>query len=198
MLETGAIDSLDDPVDEIRAGARRERLRRRVDPERAADVLRREFDEDYFDFWSDINQMGRVLALGASMDSSPRGSRTGTGPRARHGSTCRSTRMCCRWCCGARPGRPARPHVRKDRRADGSRGEPYYVTDGYGVAFALGGLNFTTRDYARMGQTLLKAARSAIPAIVPGGVARRGTAPSAPTDPGRQIRISVVDSRRRA
>ncbi len=30
--------------------------------------------------------------------------------------------------------------------------DPYYTTDGPGVAFVLGGLNLTTRDYARIGQ----------------------------------------------
>ena len=34
--------------------------------------------------------------------------------------------------------------------------EPYYLTDGFGTAFVLGGLNLTTRDYARMGQMFLQ------------------------------------------
>ncbi len=37
----------------------------------------------------------------------------------------------------------------------GSGEDFYYLTDGYGVAFALGGLNMRTRDYARFGQLYL-------------------------------------------
>ena len=33
---------------------------------------------------------------------------------------------------------------------------PYYLTDGKNVAFALGGLNLTTRDYAKFGQLFLQ------------------------------------------
>ena len=34
--------------------------------------------------------------------------------------------------------------------------DPYYVTDGRGIAFVLGGLNMTTRDFARLGQLVLQ------------------------------------------
>ena len=68
-LDEGAIDSIDDPVtkyapslmDSAYAGASIE------------DVLLMSsgvtFDEDYLDPSSDINKMGRVLALGRSMDA---------------------------------------------------------------------------------------------------------------------------------
>lgn len=38
----------------------------------------------------------------------------------------------------------------------GQEQAPYYVTDGDGVAFFFGGLNITTRDYARFGQMILQ------------------------------------------
>jgi CubicO group peptidase (beta-lactamase class C family) len=33
---------------------------------------------------------------------------------------------------------------------------PYYLTDGEGVSFVLGGMNMQTRDYARFGQMVLQ------------------------------------------
>ena len=38
----------------------------------------------------------------------------------------------------------------------GMEAAPYYLTDGEGVSFVLGGLNVTTRDYARFGQMVLQ------------------------------------------
>ena len=68
VIDEGFIESIDDPI--VRHA-----------PELAgsayADVSIRDvltmqrgvaFDEDYLDFWSDVNRMGRVLALGCSMD----------------------------------------------------------------------------------------------------------------------------------
>ncbi|HSG55893.1 MAG TPA: serine hydrolase, partial [Paracoccaceae bacterium] len=68
VLEEGAIDSLDDPVTryapELAGSA--------YDGASILNVLQMAsgvtFDEDYLDFNSDINRMGRVLALGQSMD----------------------------------------------------------------------------------------------------------------------------------
>jgi len=55
------------------------------------------FNEDYFDFWSDINRMGRVLALGGSMDGLPPGKAGDAASQAQIGSMSPSTRMCCLW-----------------------------------------------------------------------------------------------------
>jgi len=62
---------------------------------------------------------------------------------------------------------------------------PYYVTDGAGVAFVLGGLNLTTRDYARMGQMFLQNGRYNGQQIVPADWVAASTAPSAPTTEGQ-------------
>ena len=59
------------------------------------------------------------------------------------------------------------------------------MTDGAGVAFVLGGLNLTTRDYARMGQMFLQNGRYNGQQIVPADWIAASTAPSAPTAEGQ-------------
>ncbi|GAB4268804.1 MAG: serine hydrolase [Pararhodobacter sp.] len=111
------------------------------------------FDEDYLDFWSDINRMGRVLALGGSMDGFAEGQ---TARRGAPGSDWQyvsiDTHVLGMVIRGA-TGRPI-PELVEERifRPLGLEHDPYYLTDGHGTAFVLGGLNLTTRDYARIGQ----------------------------------------------
>lgn len=111
------------------------------------------FDEDYMDFWSDINRMGRVLALGGSMDGFTEGQSARLGPpgSAWHYVSL-DTHVLGMVIRGA-TGRTI-PDLMQERLFEplGLERAPYYVTDGRGVAFVLGGLNLTTRDYARLGQ----------------------------------------------
>lgn len=62
---------------------------------------------------------------------------------------------------------------------------PYYVTDGDGVAFVLGGLNITTRDYARFGLLIEQDGRYNGQQIVPADWIAASTRPSAPTKEGK-------------
>jgi CubicO group peptidase (beta-lactamase class C family) len=68
VLEEGAIDSLDDPVTKYAPAL----TGSAYDGASILNVLQMasgvQFNEDYLDFNSDINRMGRVLALGQSMD----------------------------------------------------------------------------------------------------------------------------------
>ena len=66
----------------------------------------------------------------------------------------------------------------------GLEAAPYYVTDGYGVAFVLGGLNLRTRDYARFGQMFLQDGVWNGKQVVPADWVTASTRPSAPTAPG--------------
>ena len=61
----------------------------------------------------------------------------------------------------------------------------YYVTDGAGVAFVLGGLNFTTRDFARFGQMILQNGVHNGQQLVPADWIAVSTAASSPTKPGK-------------
>jgi len=113
------------------------------------------WDENYHDFNSDINKMGRVLAVGGSLDE-----------------------MTTELEGEAEPGK-AFHYVSMDthvigmiiRRVSGQslvqllqdsiwnkidmEGDAAWITDSTGVAFALGGLNVITSDYARFGRLLL-------------------------------------------
>ncbi len=184
-LERGEIDSLDDPVTRYAP--------RLADSAYDGVTLRQllqmtsglEFDEDYLDYDSDINRMGRVLALGGSMDGFAAGlSARAAPPGTRWKYVSIDTHALAMALRGA-TGRPL-PGLLSERIIAllGLEAEPDYITDGEGVAFALGGLNLTTRDYARFGLMVAKMGRYGGQQIVPTGWIAASTVPSAPTPEG--------------
>lgn len=115
------------------------------------------FNEDYMDPKSDINDMGRVLGLGGSMDKY---TETLTERQYEPGTV---------WQYVSIDTHVAAMALRKvtgktlHQLWEETYGEhlgmgknPYYLTDGKDVAFALGGLNLRTRDYAKFGQLFLQ------------------------------------------
>ena len=153
----GAIGSLDDPVLKyapLLAGSA-------YDGATIRDVLTMSsgvaFNEDYLDFNSDINKMGRVLALGGSMDGFAAGLKARAAePGARWHYVSIDTHVIGMVIRGA-TGKDI-PELLESRilHSMGLEAAPYYLTDGEGVSFVLGGLNLTTRDYARFGQMVLQ------------------------------------------
>jgi len=115
------------------------------------------FNEDYLDQSSDINKMGRVIALGGSMDDyaaslNARQYEPGTqwqyvsidthvAAMALRRVTGKSLHQLWEETYGAHLGMGL---------------APYYLVDGEDTAFALGGLNLRTRDYAKFGQLFLQ------------------------------------------
>ncbi len=115
------------------------------------------FDENYMDPNSDINDMGKVLGLGGSMDEyttelTERQYEPGTvwqyvsidthvAAMALREVTGKSLHQMWEETYGAKLGMGK---------------APFYLTDGEDVAFALGGLNLRTRDYAKFGQLFLQ------------------------------------------
>jgi CubicO group peptidase (beta-lactamase class C family) len=153
------------------------------------DVLQMEsgvtFDEDYLDRGSDINRMGRVLALGGTLDdftAALRESWTSPGSAMRYVSMdTHVLGMVLRGATGETV-----PDLVSDRLAGPlGIGPGYYLTDGTGVAFVLGGLNLTTRDYARIGQVVVDGGRVDGRQVVPEAWIDASTRPSARTRPGR-------------
>ncbi len=114
------------------------------------------FNEDYLDFNSDINKMGRVLALGGSMDEFA----AGLAAREREQGQLRQYTSIDTHILGmvlrAVTGKDL-PVLMEERLWSklGVESDAVYLTDGFGVAFALGGINATSRDYARFGQMML-------------------------------------------
>ena len=144
------------------------------------------FDEDYLDYDSDINRMGRALALGRSMDrfaADLEARDRDPGEQWQYVSI--DTHVIGMVIRGA-TGRSI-PDLLSERVIAplGLERELYYITDGEGVAFVLGGLNLTTRDYARLGLMFLQGGVYDGTRIVPEGWVDASTTPSANTEPGR-------------
>lgn len=186
LLDKGHVDSLDAPVTQYAptlAGSAYGNATIRDVIEMESGVT---FDEDYLDFWSDINKMGRVLALGGSMDAFAADlTETFAAPGAGWKYVSIDTHvlgMVARGATGQSLGDLLGEHILGPL---GTYGKPYYLTDGYDVAFALGGLNLTTRDYARMGEMFRNDGMFDGRQIVPAAWARESTRPQAKTAPGK-------------
>lgn len=185
LVAEGTIPSLDVPVTDFApalAGSA-------YDGATLRDVLQMSsgvtFDEDYLDFWSDINRMGRVLALGGSMDGFAAGlSDRDAPPGERWQYVSIDTHVVGMVLAGATGRNVADLMAEKIVAPMGFERDPIYLTDGYGVPFVLGGLNLTTRDYARFGQMLAQGGQWQGQQIVPEDWITDSTAPSANTAPG--------------
>lgn len=143
------------------------------------------FDEDYLDRGSDINRMGRVIALGGTLDGFTAGLTARSGPPgAAWRYVSMDTHVLGMVIRGA-TGRPI-PELLSERILAplGLDSAPYYLADGTGTAFVLGGLNMSTRDYARFGLLIAQDGVYAGRRILPEGWVETSTAASAPTAPG--------------
>jgi len=139
------------------------------------------FNEDYLDFNSDINKMGRVLALGKSMDGFAQSlSEKARPPGSRRQYVSIDTHvlgMVLRAATGQSMIDYLSAKILKPLRLEA---DVYYVTDGYGTAFVLGGLNMRTRDYARFGLMMAQNGQLNGVQIVPADWVAQSTANSAP------------------
>jgi len=143
------------------------------------------FNEDYLDFWSDINRMGRVLAMGGSMDGFSAGQTARRGaPGADWLYVSIDTHVIAMVIRGATQRSISELMEERLWRPLGLDQDPYYVTDGDGVEFVLGGLNLTTRDYARLGLLVEQDGVWQGRQIVPADWLAESTAPSAPGGEG--------------
>ncbi len=184
VLAQGSIASLDDPVTRyaprLKGGA--------YDGATVRNVLNMatgiSFDEDYTDYDADINRMGRVLALGGLMDDFAAGlTETFTTPGSDWQYVSIDTHvlgMVIRGATGRSLVDLMGAHIITPL---GLESTPFYLTDGAGVAFALGGLNMMTRDYARFGQMMAQHGRWNERQIVPKDWVIASTTASAPTGP---------------
>lgn len=142
------------------------------------------FDEAYLDFWSDINRMGRTLALGGSMDGFAAGISDRAGPP---GEIWRYVSIDTHVLGMAIRGATGRDIVslmsERIIQPLGLESEPLYLTDGYAEPFVLGGLNMPTRDYARMGELFRLHGRIGNRQIVPQDWVMLSTQPQIDTPP---------------
>ncbi|PWJ16233.1 serine hydrolase domain-containing protein [Jannaschia seohaensis] len=152
------------------------------------DILQMEsgvaFDEDYFDRDSDINRMGRVIALGGALDDFTaelvERNRTPGGDWAYVSMDTHVLGMAIRGATGRRI-----PDLLAERvLVPAGIGPATYLTDGEGVAFVLGGLNMRTRDYARLGLLVAQGGVMEGRQIVPADWIEASTAATANTAEG--------------
>lgn len=177
----GAIESLDDPVIKYvpaLKGSAYEKASLRNVLHMASGV---HFNEDYLDSSSDINKMGRVLAIGGSMDEFAASiNESDREPGAERQYVSIDTHVIGMVIRGA-TGRSI-PELLQEKilMPMGLAADPYYATDGDGVAFVLGGLNLQTRDYARFGLMFAQNGVLNGAQIVPADWVAESTADSAP------------------
>ena len=185
LLEESVIGDLDDLVIKYApklAGSAYEPVSLRDVLQMSSGVL---FNEDYLDKNSDINRMGRELALGGTLDGfvgKLKKRFAAPGEIMQYVSI--DTHVIGMVLRGA-TGRSI-PDLLSDKiiKHLGFEREPYYLTDGEGVAFVLGGLNLTTRDYARFGLMVQQDGEYRDKQIVPKSWIRKSTVASAKTLPG--------------
>ncbi|MEM7643945.1 MAG: serine hydrolase, partial [Pseudomonadota bacterium] len=144
-----------------------------------------EFDEDYAAFDSDINRMGRILALGGTLDGFTAAlEETWALPGEAMRYVSMDTHVVGMVLRGA-TGRSIPDLVAEKLAGPMGLGPAYYLTDETGVAFVLGGLNMSTRDFAKIGQLVLDGGRVGDRQVVPEAWIEVSTAPSATTPPDR-------------
>jgi CubicO group peptidase (beta-lactamase class C family) len=187
LLDQGAISDLDAPVTahapEL-SGSAYDGVSLRSVLQMSSGV---EFDEDYLDFSSDINRMGRVLALGGSMDGFAQSQQGRIGPPGERWQYVSIDTHVLGMVLRGATGRSVVDLMGDHLVAPlGLEAQPLFVTDAYGTAFVLGGLNLTTRDYARFGQMVLQGGTWQDRQIVPADWLAESTRPSAPTADGAE------------
>jgi CubicO group peptidase (beta-lactamase class C family) len=183
-LQNGEINSLDDPVTKYAP----QLTSSAYDGVRIIDVLHMAsgvtFDEDYLNFYSDINKMGRTLAIGGSMDAFAAGLTERDAPAGQRWHYASIDTHVIAMVLRGATGRSL-PDLMAQRLIAplGPEDVPLMITDAHGVGFALGGLNMRTRDYARFGQMVAQGGLWQDQRILPEGWVERSTQFTAPTAP---------------
>ncbi len=152
------------------------------------------FNEDYLDFHSDINRMGRIIGVGGSMDKfaqdmTEKDWDSGTYNHYVSIDT-HVLGMVVRQITGETLADFIRANV-FDKL--GMEAAPYFVTDSFAEPFILGGLNLTTRDYARIGLMMAQGGEIGGTRIVSQDWITQSTQKSAPPpDPKRSAMVDGV------
>ena len=138
------------------------------------------FNEDYDDFFSDINRMGRAFALNRSMDDFVASLVNEREPGTRHHYVSMDTQVL---------GMVLREAVGRDLSSYleekiwqkiGMESDAAWIIDGNGMELAFGGLNVVLRDYARFGLLYLQEGRWNGREVVPSEWIRASVTPDAP------------------
>lgn len=144
------------------------------------------FDEDYLDKSSDINRMGREIALGGSLDDFTRALNDTVAPPGQVWTYVSIDTHVLGMVIRGATGRSV-PDLLQEKVINklGQEADGYYLTDGTGTAFVLGGLNLTSRDYARFAQMVAQEGEIAGQRVVSADWLTASTTASAPTEAGK-------------
>ena len=176
----GHVDSIDDPV----AKYVPELAGTGYDPVSIKDVLQMSsgvrFDEDYGDPFSDINRMGRVMALGSTMLEFATTLERERPPGTLQHYVSVDTQVLGETLVRATGRDLATYTSEKLWKPLGMESDAYWLLDGSGMEMAFGGLNATLRDFARFGWLFLNEGRRGDQQIVPEDWVRASVTPDAP------------------
>lgn len=139
-----------------------------------------EFNEDYGDFYSDINRMGRYIALGKSMDEFAASLTSARTPGTYNHYVSIDTHVLGMILKRATNKTLTAYMEEKLWKPIGAENEARWIVDDKGMEFALGGLNITLRDYARLGKLYLDSGRWNGQQIVPENWVLASLTPDAP------------------
>jgi CubicO group peptidase (beta-lactamase class C family) len=138
------------------------------------------FNEDYGDFNSDINVMGRYFALGMPMADFAKRLKRAREPGTYNLYVSVDTQILGMILVRA-TGKSITEYMKEKLWSQiGAESDAYWIVDKSGMEFAIGGLNATARDYAKVGQLFLDSGRWQGNQVVPSAWVKASITPDAP------------------
>jgi len=138
------------------------------------------FNEDYGNFFSDINRMGRAIAFNSSLDDFVVSLRRERSPGTFHHYVSTDTQVL-GMVLRAATGQTLASYLEsRIWRKTGMESDAYWLTDRNGMELAFCGLNAVLRDYARFGQLYLNEGQWEGTQVVPASWVRASVTPDAP------------------
>ncbi len=138
------------------------------------------FNEDYKDFFSDINRMGRLLALGGSFDEFA-ASLVNEREQGTYMHYVSMDTHVIGMVLRKATGRPVAEYFKEKLWSKmGTEQDAYFITDSTGEPMVLGGLNMLTRDYAKLGKLFMDDGQWHDQQLVPMNWVKDSVTPDAP------------------
>ncbi|MBI1319870.1 MAG: serine hydrolase [Candidatus Hydrogenedens sp.] len=177
-LEQGQIDDIMDPVDKYApslAGCGYQGVPLKHVLQMASGI---EFTEDYDDFFSDINRMGReIFAFNVPVEDFVRSLKNGRPSGTVHHYVSMDTQVLAMVLRGATKKSIAELTETQLWKPIGMESDAYWMVDAKGRALAFGCLNAVLRDYARFGMLYLHEGKRGDTQVVPADWVRASTTP---------------------
>ncbi len=145
-----------------------------------------QFNEDYADYGSDINRMGRTIALGSSINGFAASLESQRKPGTYHHYVSMDTQVLGMVLQQATGKSPSEYLQEKIWKKIGMQSDAKWVVDDFGMELVFGTLNVTLRDFARFGRLYLNNGNWNGEQVVPAQWVKDSTTPDAPhLQPGK-------------